>query len=718
MQVTGGGGNSEFNFNDFVYQADTVVITQSLANKLNLNKGSTLTVYLDNQAKALNIIGIIDDDNFSEPLVLMDIGNAQNLLSLQGRLSHIDLQINDPSLIPNIEKLIPSQYSLIKIESFIEGQAALINALSFNLSALSYLAMAIGGFLIFNTVRFSILQRLPSFARLRVIGLPQQSLNQSILVEAIFLGLLGSFIGLLLGAALSLVLAPITQRTISDVYALSLGEGLVPHWSLYLKAALAGLGITFLAAYLSLLSIDQSRLVKGIDRIYQESQHQIKHRRNALSTLTLALLAWLLLTWGTDNLLISYAAVLLLAVAALFLLPSLLTMIYWLLSHVFRRILKPSSMLFMALRDCEREKSRVMLSIIALSLAVASTNGIAIMINSFKFSVDSWLDQQLAADVYIRSAIADEAKAELPSELLEALQQRSDIDYLTSTRFSRVLYQNRWLPLEAVTADNDKEIPLDLIEGSFAGFKDGSLLISEPFSRKQKMGIGDSLTLSTPSSNQSFTITGIVRDYGSEHGRFYLHRETYNRFWLDNRITSVGIHLKANNDKSELIDLINNDWRERFDIGFIDSALLRQTVITVFNQTFASTHFLRILVIVIAIVAIISTLLIYQLQRSRQLFTLRAMGLSQKQLDQLFCWQAVLIGTLAGLFAIPMGLLIAWCLVEIINPAAFGWTLIFQFSPTILLSGWLIAIIAGALSAIYPCIHYRKYQRIMDLQYE
>ena len=91
----------------------------------------------------------------------------------------------------------------------------------------------------------------------------------------------------------------------------------------------------------------------------------------------------------------------------------------------------------------------------------------------------------------------------------------------------------------------------------------------------------------------------------------------------------------------------------------------------------------------IALSTLISTLLIYQLQRRPMLFTLRALGLSTTELIQLFFLQALLIGTTAALFAVPLGYWLGWLLVDWINPAAFGWRLAFQPMPMVSVNGAL-----------------------------
>lgn len=708
--------NNSFALDQFLFDNNTVLVSSKLAQTKNLQINDRLSIYVDNQPKDLIVIGILPETSLNTSAIIMDIGNAQDILSLPGQLSTIELKIpNNSDATRLIDNQLPAGLNLLTIDSLIDGQSELISALMFNLSALSYLAMIVGGFLIFNTVRFSMLQRLPSFVRLRIIGLQDSQLTLLLLREALLLSLIGTFAGILLGQLLSKTLGPITQQTISNLYALQTDTSLTLHWSLYLKAAISGVTITLVAAYLSLLTIDRRRLVSSMSRIYQERVATVNHIGNLIKAVALCSAG--IFTMQTNSLLISYVSVLCFTASGLLLIPSFLTIAYRIL-YLLARHLRCSQITLIAIRDCQREQSRILLSIIALSLAVASTNGIATMISSFKQSVDIWLDQQLAAEFYLRSTQPDPDKATISTEIIQQINNLSEVSFISTTRFSRVLINNRFVPLVAISTDNDINLPIQVVEGSLDSFRAGGLLISESFARKQSLSLDDTIALNTPTGENIFTVIGIVRDYGSEHGRLFIHGSTFNQFWNDTRVTSIGVHLKDTMAKDKVIDRLKNQWLEQYQLGLLDSSILREQIIKVFNQTFASTHFLRILVLVIAVIAIISTLLIYQIQRRRQLSTLYSLGMSTKELASLFYYQAFLIGGIAGAIAIPLGLLIAWCLVAIINPAAFGWSLVYKPEANVFLLGFIIAIIAGLLSAIYPSLHYQHQMKSMDLQYE
>src|SRR5262249_40857456 len=60
------------------------------------------------------------------------------------------------------------------------------------------------------------------------------------------------------------------------------------------------------------------------------------------------------------------------------------------------------------------------------------------------------------------------------------------------------------------------------------------------------------------------------------------------------------------------------------------------------------------------------------------------------------------IGLLAGVLAVPSGLLLAAVLVFVINRRSFGWTMSIDPSPGILLQGVALSLLAALLAGLYP----------------
>jgi putative ABC transport system permease protein len=93
-----------------------------------------------------------------------------------------------------------------------------------------------------------------------------------------------------------------------------------------------------------------------------------------------------------------------------------------------------------------------------------------------------------------------------------------------------------------------------------------------------------------------------------------------------------------------------------------------------------------------------------QLERARELGTLRATGMTRAQLWLLTFVETGLMGATAGLLAMPVGYALAWILVYVINVRSFGWTLNMQLEPAYFLQAFAVAVVAALLAGIYPSI--------------
>ena len=75
-----------------------------------------------------------------------------------------------------------------------------------------------------------------------------------------------------------------------------------------------------------------------------------------------------------------------------------------------------------------------------------------------------------------------------------------------------------------------------------------------------------------------------------------------------------------------------------------------------------------------------------------------------RQLWQLTLLETGLMGATAGLVAMPVGWVLAWILINIINRRSFGWTLQMALEPSFFIQAFLVAVIAALLAGIYPAL--------------
>ncbi len=122
----------------------------------------------------------------------------------------------------------------------------------------------------------------------------------------------------------------------------------------------------------------------------------------------------------------------------------------------------------------------------------------------------------------------------------------------------------------------------------------------------------------------------------------------------------------------------------------------------IFDQTFRITEVLRLLAGIVAFLGLLSALLAIELDRGKEIAVLRALGFTPRQIGTLSLTQTVLLGTAAGVLAIPLGIAMAGLLIEVINQRSFGWGMDLALQPAPLALGLALAVIAAGLAGIYP----------------
>ena len=213
--------------------------------------------------------------------------------------------------------------------------------------------------------------------------------------------------------------------------------------------------------------------------------------------------------------------------------------------------------------------------------------------------------------------------------------------------------------------------------------------------------------LSTDRGPHAFAIAGIFYDYGSSAGVVVMSRATYERFW-DDRAVSGDRALRGSGHRSGRPHCRAASTRGRdhapAEVVIRSNRALREASLEIFDRTFAVTRVLRLLIMLVAFVGVLSALMAQALERTREVAFQRAVGLTPRQVWGVITAQTGLMGLVAGLLALPMGVLLAAVLVFVINRRSFGWTMPLDVRPEVLLQGLLLAVVAALLAGCYPAL--------------
>jgi len=716
---TSGGALDANALTTFLTEPNSLILSAGAAADAGVALGDTLTVSVAGRPFAARVVGLLRpaDDVSRRALagiVFTDIASAQEMLDMVGRLSHIDLIAADETALAPVAALLPPGASIETAAARQNAVQQMTAAFEFNLSALSLLALVVGMFLIYNTVTFSVIQRRPLFAVLRMLGATGGQLFALILGEAVLLALLGSLLGLGLGVLLGRGVVGLITQTINDFWFAVNVQGVSVPASSLLRGLAVGVGAALAAA-----------LVPAIEAARTAPQSTL--RRSTLESRIRRLLPWLVVAWAAltlvgvallwlrgGGLFTAFAGLFAVLIAAALLAPPLTSAFMGLVAPLSERLLGALGRL--APRDIIRSLSRTSIAVAALMTAVSVIVGVSIMVGSFRGTVIEWLDQTLRADIYVSppNVTANRVMGALAADVAATARTWPGVARAVSSHTVQVQLPEFGRLVQLVAVDGDVSngnrpyawVRPDLGDDPWPALMAGQgVIISEALALKENLPTPPPpIVLPTADGPQAFSVLAVFYDYSSDQGSVFIGDATYRALWADDRISAIGLFVAPGQPVDEVAVALAAEFAGRSDVLVQSNEALRRGSLEIFDRTFAITSALRLLAIIVAFIGVLSALLSLQLERVRELGTLRATGMTRRQLWGLTLLETGLMGATAGLMALPVGYALAWILVYVINVRSFGWTLRMDLQPEYFIQALLVAVGAALLAGVYPSI--------------
>jgi putative ABC transport system permease protein len=343
-------------------------------------------------------------------------------------------------------------------------------------------------------------------------------------------------------------------------------------------------------------------------------------------------------------------------------------------------------------------------------VAVSVTIGVSLMIGSFRHTVLTWLEHALQGDIYVQapSFKATQNVSLLDSAVPQIVEQAPGV---ARAELIRAVYVDSPAGPVYVEAGTSRDYGLKLLYKSVDGspeqawdaVRNGAVIVSEPFANRLDLPPrGGTVTLYTNIGPRSFDVVGIYYDYASSEGAVIMAIEDYVRFWNDDAVTALAVHLEPGADADSVARNLEDALAPVQRLFVRPNQALREAVLVIFDRTFAITGALQMMATVVAFIGVLSALLSLQLDKQRQLGILRAVGLTVRELWRLVLLETGLMGAVAGLLAMPTGYALSLILVYIINRRSFGWTLQMLVEPAPFVQAFGVAVVAALLAGFYP----------------
>jgi putative ABC transport system permease protein len=712
-------GTQSFDADAWFGNPRSLTVAKKFADAHQLKRGDSIRVKFGEREVDLTLSSILEAKDGDGRFAAMDIGWAQELFDLSGKLTGVLFRINDPSnpqpVRDRIRRLVPPDAVVEEPGARSSQVEQLLSGFALNLTALSMISLLVGVFLIYNTVTASVVRRRSEVGILRALGASRAKVRWLFLGEAALYGLLGSALGCVGGVLMANILVGAVSRTVTNLYVLtSIDHFYLPFWQIPLVLA-AGMGSVLVGAFIPanaganltpLRALNMGVLIERSER--PGSRWIILSGACLLAAIAASVLAL------SGYRIAGFVAAFFTLIGFCCLAPSVTHLFATWAGEFFRALLLPR----LAARNLIRSLYRHAITVAALASALAMLVSVSIMIYSFRKTIDRWLEHRLVADLFVAPAANEVVGFEnfIPDGFIKFLRSRPEVEMIDTFRYLTATVNGVPTSLAAVTGTN-RNIP-DFIGGNrnekYEAFRGPDrVTISEPLSHRLKVKQGDTVTITTPLGPHAFQVAGVFYDYSRDSGIMLMQRANFEKFWRDSRINSVALYLRRGTDVEKVIGSIRTGYAAAADYSLYSNRALREAVVDVFNQTFAVTHILRVIALLVAVIGIALNFTVLVKEREREIGTLRAVGVSRRQVCGLIVWESVLIGIVAVLLGIATGIALSVVLTEVINKAFFGWTIPLQIPWDQLLwtPVWLLP--AAVLASLLPATQSSR-QNIID----
>lgn len=680
---------------------EPIFLSASAAQRLELRAGSVVRLQSGLEPVEFVVAGVLPDATLKEQAAVVDVATAQWKFGRLGKLSRLNLRAvpgaNLPQLSKEIERVLPAGAKVVVPAQAADEALSLSRAYRSNLTALGLVALFTGGFFVYSTQSLSALRRRREFALLHALGVTRSSQQRLALAGGALTGLAGS----LVGVALGVVIARAGLQALSSYLGAGFPGSGVPDIDLTVTEAMAfcALGVVVAVAGTLQPAIEASRIptalaLKAADVSSGETRtHGIV--MFALWGLALAVLA---LPPIAGLPLPGYVSIGLLIIGTVVAMPLVLRI---LLAHAPKLSGVPWEIAVAHLRGTARYAT---LSVSAIVVSFSLMVAMAIMVASFRDSLDAWVQRLLPADLYLRAGYVGQA-SHFDEAAVASFRGLPFISKLEVSRFAEAEIQSPHRKLTLIARDID---PLDAqrvlwLEASADGEPPaGSVRVwlSEAAADHVALPVGSTFEMQVAGKPVAAWIQGVWRDYEHARGAIVMERSEYLRVTGDTAVNTVWLWLEPGTTLESAQEQLRQRLPADVEVDMRVPAELRRLSLQAFDRTFAITYALELIAILIGLFGISAGTSAQVLARRREFGVLRHIGLTRAQIGATLAIEGAGLGALGVAAGLVTGGLVSLILIYVVNRQSFHWSMDLSV-PGVLLVGLSVALVlAAALIAV------------------
>ena len=675
------------------FDPQAVFLSASAARELQRDTGDFVEIQIGETTQRLRVAGVLPQAGLEDRAGVMDIAAVQWKFDRLGKLSRINVRLASGARAERVRQdiaaLLPPEARVTTPGEASNEALRLSRAYRSNLTALALVALFTGGFFVYSTQSLATLRRRREFAVLHALGVTRGQQLVLVLASSAIIGTCGAVLGIVLGVAA----ARIGLNSIGGDLGAGYFRGLaaefeVRGWEIAAFCVL-GVGVAMIGALRPAIEAARVPTASALKAGDVTSSELRTHGRIVAMLLLLAVVA-LLMPPIAGLPLPGFIAIALLMIGAVIAMPSIVRMV---LRHApFARAI-PYQIAIAQIAGTARYAT---LSVSAILVSFSLMVSMAIMVTSFRTSLDEWTQRILPADVYVRLGYVGQS-AHLDVRTVQRIGHLPGVAHFETGRFARAQLA---LDKPAVTmiARSEDHVSIAstlwVIESAASSHGDasGPAWVSEAAADLFGLHAGDTFELSVAGHSLQAFAAGTWRDYEHQNGAIVIGSADYVRATGDTGVNTVSLWLQPGTEAHSLENAIR-DLMPATQYDLRTPPDLRKLSLQAFDRTFAITYLLELVAVLIGLFGIAAGISAQVLARRGEFGVLRHLGFTRAQIATMLAIEGAVLGAVGVLVGLLTGGGVGLILIYVVNRQSFHWSM------DLAAPGWLLTSLSAVLIA-------------------
>lgn len=724
----------------FLRQGDgnVAVISQRLADTLKLKLGDALKVPTTEGVVKLTIVGIMPSRALiGNEQVFITLSQAQKLLDLPNRITTIEANLTttdktqSEAIVNQIKTELGTNYTLGGLVSGSEFLGA-IQMANVMFGMFGFFTLLMGGFIIFNTFRTIVAERRHDIGMLRAIGASRATIIGLILTEGLVQGIVGTAIGLVLGYLFGVGFVGLTEPMMKQFMNMTFSGGIIVEPALVIVSIVLGVGVTLFAGLLPAFSASRVTPIEALRPSVGATVARIGRISTIVGAVMIVVAVLGLLSRSFE--LVALGGLLFL-VGLVLVAPALVRPFANIFGALTAWIFAREGTGELAQGNLTRQPSRAAITASATMIGIAIVVGVGGMMFSLTNTVVGLFEKSLGSDYLLLPPSVAIWKGDIGASQGLANKIRS-IDGVGAV--STLRYAQSYLPSASVKGAGEMMIsvlgidPVEYPKVSSLEFQKGNpadafaalareernVIVNGVLAAQAGLNIGDIIPLSTPEGIQEYRIVAIGSDVLSmKINTAYISQAVMKIDFHKSEDIFYQINLAPNANPATVeqwLRAIVDDYPQfRLVVGREYLAEFRQQYDAIFNGFYVLLAILAFP----SLIAILNTLAIGVIERTREIGMLRAIGATRRQVWRTIVAEALLLSALGTAFGILAGLYLSYVIVEGVSATGI-FKMAYSLPFTGVLAATAVGLLFGVLAALVPARQASQMEIIKALRYE